>query len=606
MRNPVNVLDNLASKSRESEYKFHRLYRNLYNPEFYLNAYAKIYANDGSMTKGIDEGTIDGMSLEKINNIIQKMKDESYRPNPVRRTYIPKSNGKTRPLGIPSFEDKLVQEVIRVILESIYEGRFSNDSHGFRPNRSCHTALNQVRETFTGVKWFVEGDIKGFFDNIDHHVLIQILRRNIDDEKFIRLIWKFLRAGYMENWVYHNTYSGTPQGGNLSPLLSSIYLNELDSYVCEFKKSFDRGKTRRLNSDHKRLTSKYQRRVEKLREKGDELSTEEKEHLIAEIKELDKQRRNFSYTDPMDEGYKRLQYTRYADDFLIGIIGSKQDAIEVKRVLTNFLADKLKLELSQEKTLITNSSKTAKFLGYEVAITRENSTVKRKGDGAKVRSRQLRCQLYLPKEKWVNKLLKLGALGIDKNNNWKPEHRTQLKDHDDLEIISIYNAEIERFYNYYKLAKNVSVLTNFKYFMQYSMYKTFANKYKTSMSQIITRFNIDGNFGVKYETKSGPKIRFFYDKGFKKTELSKDESTTIDVLPNTRIYNGRSSLVDRLLAGECEWCGATGASIEMHHVRKLKDLKGKAQWEQRMIARRRKTLALCKDCHDSLHAGKLD
>jgi len=212
MRNPIDVLNSLGSKSLNPDYQYERLYRNLYNSEFYMTAYQNIYANTGNMTAGTDGKTIDGMGMERIQKLIVSMKDHSYQPNPARRTYIKKKNGKLRPLGIPSFDDKLVQEIVRMILESIYESTFSNRSHGFRPNRSCHTALKQIQANFTSVKWFIEGDIKSFFDTIDHAVLVNILRKRIHDEYFLSLIWKFLKAGYVENWAYRPTYSGTPQG----------------------------------------------------------------------------------------------------------------------------------------------------------------------------------------------------------------------------------------------------------------------------------------------------------------------------------------------------------------------------------------------------------
>ena len=235
MRTPANVLNSLESKACASNYKYERLYRNLYNPEFYLLAYGNIAKSQGSMTAGVDGQTLDKMSLERINKIIDSIKDKSYQPNPARRKYIQKKNGKLRPLGIPSTDDKLVQEVVRMILEAIYEPTFENCSHGFRPHRSCHTALAQVKKTFTGVKWIVEGDIKACFDNFDHHVLVSLLRRRIADEAFIGLIWKFLKAGYMEQWEYNCTYSGTPQGSGVSPICANIYLSELDRFILEYK-----------------------------------------------------------------------------------------------------------------------------------------------------------------------------------------------------------------------------------------------------------------------------------------------------------------------------------------------------------------------------------
>lgn len=317
------------------------------------------------MTKGTDNKTIDGMSIKRIDTIISKLRDESYQPQPSRRTYIPKKNGKMRPLGIPSFDDKLVQEVVRMILEAIYEGGFSKYSHGFRPNRSCHTALNQIQVTFTGVKWFLEGDIKGFFDNINHNKLIEILSERIKDERFLRLMRKFLRAGYMEDWTYHNTYSGTPQGGIVSPILANIYLDKLDSFMHTLKERFDKGKFRRISDKAYEFEKRRGVLAKKLRNSKNE---EEKSALAEQIKVIDRERLKFPHSDPFDENFKRLWYVRYADDFLVGVIGSKEDAILIKQQ-KEFISNELMLELSEEKTLITHSKKKLKlFFKWGIAF----------------------------------------------------------------------------------------------------------------------------------------------------------------------------------------------------------------------------------------------
>ena len=236
MRSPERVLNSLSEHSKDASYKFERLYRILFNEEMFYVAYQRIYAKEGNMTKGSDGQTIDNMSLKRIEKLIDTLKDETYQPQPSKRVYIPKKNGKKRPLGVPTFNDKLIQEVVRMVLEAIYEGNFEYTSHGFRPNRSCHTALTHIQKEFNGAKWFVEGDIKGFFDNINHDVLINILLERIADERFIRLIRKFMKAGYIEDWQFHNTYSGTPQGGIISPILANIYLDKLDKYIKEYRK----------------------------------------------------------------------------------------------------------------------------------------------------------------------------------------------------------------------------------------------------------------------------------------------------------------------------------------------------------------------------------
>lgn len=240
MQPTIEILDRIRKNSRDNKEEiFTRLYRYLLRPDLYYLAYKNLYANKGAGTKGVNDDTADGFSKEKVDRIIQSLADGTYTPNPVRREYIQKKQNSTkkRPLGIPTFTDKLVQEVLRMILESVYEPIFSNNSHGFRPNRSCHTALKSLKREFSGVSWFIEGDIKGCFDNIDHQVLANVINAKIKDARLIQLIWKFLKAGYMEDWQYHATYSGCPQGGIVSPILANIYLNELDKFVEKPPKS---------------------------------------------------------------------------------------------------------------------------------------------------------------------------------------------------------------------------------------------------------------------------------------------------------------------------------------------------------------------------------
>lgn len=603
MRNPERVLNSLMEHSKTSSYKFERLYRILFNDEMFYVAYQRIYAKEGNMTEGSDGQSIDNMSLSRIEKLISSLKDESYQPQPSRRVYIPKKNGKMRPLGIPAFDDKLVQEVTRMILEAIYEGHFEYTSHGFRPNRSCHTALAQIQKSFSGAKWFIEGDIKGFFDNISHDVLISILKERISDDRFIRLIRKFLNAGYIEDWTFHKTYSGTPQGGIVSPLLANIYLDRLDKYMKEYIVKFDKGEKRRPSRVRKDFENARKRTVRKLKSVEDE---NERAVLIQRIKTEDKERAMFPSCDKMDTAYKRLKYVRYADDFLIGIIGSKQDAKEVKEDIKNFLYEKLKLELSDEKTLITHTEDSARFLGYEIFVRKSNAQ-RRDIAGRLRRTYGKRVYLKISTETMRNKLLDYGVLEFRYQNGkeiWKPKCRSGLIFNDDLEILDRYNREIRGFYNYYSIANNCSELHNFRFIMEYSMYKTFAGKYKSSTRKINAKYRTNGKFTVRFTTKSGAvKERYFYDLGFRRKNPMTDAG--FDIIPYSIFDAGRTSLIDRLKAEKCEMCGAT-EKLVMHHVRKLKNLEGKKSWERHMIARRRKTVAVCHSCHQKIHNGTLD
>ena len=340
MRNPEQVLNILAGHSNEPEYKYERLYRILFNEQMFFAAYQRMYAKPGNMTPGTDGKTEDEMSIDRINKLIESIKDETYSPNPAKRTYIPKKNGKMRPLGIPSFEDKLVQEVVRMVLEAIYERHFEWTSHGFRPNRSCHTALKSLQNNFNGAKWFIEGDIKGFFDNIDHNVLIEIMKGRIADDRFLRLIRKFLNAGYMEEWQFNKTYSGTPQGGIISPILANIYLDKFDKYMNEYANKFNKGTVRSRNKDICKLNSRVHYLKRRINEVED---VNVRTRMVEELHEKQKRILTMPSGNDMDRNFRRLRYLRYADDFLIGVIGTKNECETIKADITKFMQEKLRL-----------------------------------------------------------------------------------------------------------------------------------------------------------------------------------------------------------------------------------------------------------------------
>lgn len=604
MQNSEIVLYNLSKQAKNENYVFNKIYRNLYNKDLYYRAYANIYANKGSATKGIDDSTADGFGDELIEELIEKLKDESYQPKPVRRIYIPKKDGKKRPLGIPTFKDRILQEIVRMILEAIYEPNFSNNSHGFRPKRSCHTALTQIKNTFAGTKWFVEGDIKGYFDNINHHVMIKILRERIKDEKMIRLIWKFLRAGYLEDWRYNKTFSGTPQGGIISPLLANIYLDKFDSWVensliPEMNKGTAR--SRKRNPEYRKI----EHQVRKIKKQANETDNEkERLDLISEYNEMRRTMLSMPYYDGMNEGYVSIKYVRYADDFLMSVHGSKEDSQMVKEKVGKYLNDELDIELSLEKTLITYGVKGAKFLNYQISIRDEESTKKVNGLARRVRHGSV--QLLIP-EGTIEKTIIKNRLVQDLNaKEWKTLHRPALLGLSALEIVETYNAELRGIYNYYSLAENVAVkMGQLHYVMEYSCLKTLAGKYKSSISKMKHKYRQGKNWGIPYETKDGNRIAYFYNKGYSKKNTNTD--TKVDMLHNQYVYRASGEMEQRLKANACELCSNSGDKYkyEVHHINKLKNLKGKSLWEINMLARKRKTLIVCQKCHQDIHAGRL-
>lgn len=596
MRNPEKILNSLCLHSKDLNYKFERLYRILFNEEMFFVAYQRIYAKPGNMTSGTDGYTIDQMSILRIEKLIESLKDESYKPNPARRVYIPKKNGKMRPLGIPSFGDKLVQEVVKMVLEAIYEGHFEDTSHGFRPARSCHSALISLQKGFTGAKWFIEGDIKGFFDNINHEVLVNILAKRINDERFLRLIHKFLNAGYVEQWTYKPTFSGTPQGGIISPILANIYLDEFDKYMAEYIQKFNKGNRRREHKEYR----KYVNRAWYLKRQISETeNVEAKAKLLSEYHDVGIKLRSLPCTMEMDFNYRRMRYVRYADDFLIGVIGTKAECEQIKTDITLYMSERLKLELSAEKTLITNAQDKAKFLGFDISTPKRADGVRNSNGILKRRNDKL-VSLNIAKETWIKRLKDYGAAClyvIDGKEVWKPSPRRELLRKSDEMIVAQFNSEIRGFYNYFGIANNAAYnMWKFYYFMEYSLYKTLAMKHRSSIAKLKKKHQKGKDFVITYRTKKGEERSITFVKGsFKRKKENLFYDATHDLIPQKLHGMSETALIDRLKNGICELCGEKGKLV-MHHVRKLSEQKGDTPWNKLMLKRRRKTLAVCPKC----------
>ena len=583
MQSAATVLDVLRERGRRS-LPLNELYRQLFNPQLYLLAYGRIYANKGAMTPGATQETVDGMSQAKIGRIIDAMRHERYRFAPVRRVRIPKKDGKTRPLGLPGWSDKLVGEVVRLLLEAYYEPTFSDRSHGFRPRRGCHTALREIASTWTGTAWFIEGDIADCFGSLDHDLMIGILSEKIHDNRFLRLVRNMLTAGYLEDWKWGATLSGAPQGGVASPILSSIYLHKLDEFVEKVLiPEYTRGGRRARNPAYLDL----QNRLAKARRRGDR----------AQARELRRQMVSLPSADPGDPGYRRLRYCRYADDHLLGFTGPKAEAEEIKQRLAEFLRDELKLELSASKTLITHArTGAARFLGYEITVQHNDSKATR-------RRRTVNGQVALRLPLDVIKAKSAPYL-----HRGKPAKQKALTNGDDYTIVATYGAIYRGIVQYYLLAGDVYRLHRLRWVMETSMLKTLAGKHHSSMSKMAARHKakIATPHGLRtcFEARIERDGRQPLVARFGEIPLHRRKTATVLDRQPIRADYPHKELLTRLLADTCEICQQAG-EVQVHHIRKLKELGTpgplQPQWARAMATRRRKTLVLCAACHDLVH-----
>jgi group II intron reverse transcriptase/maturase len=584
MQSAETVLGVLRERGRKG-LPLDELYRQLFNPHLYLLAYGRIYSNHGAMTPGVTQETVDGMSLGKIGRIIDAVRHERYRFSPARRAYIPKKNGKLRPLGMPTWSDKLLGEVVRLLLEAYYEPQFSARSHGFRPGLGCHTALGEVARTWTGTTWFIEGDVADCFGSLDHEIMIKILAEKIHDNRFLRLMRNMLRAGYLEDWRWNATLSGAPQGGVVSPILSNIYLHRLDDFAENtLIPEYTRGESRTRNKEYEKVRCAHAR----ARKKGDR----------QKARELRRKQARLPSVDCDDPGYRRLHYARYADDTLFGFTGPRAEAEEIKERLTTFMRDELQLELSGQKTLITHArTGAAKFLGYEIT-TQHSGTSGRKTINGSIALRvpipviKAKCSPYL-------------ARG-------KPAAQTALHNRSDHDIVAAYGAQYRGIVQYYLLAGDVHRMDRLRWVMETSLLKTLAAKHRSTVAKTAARYK------ATIETPHGPRTCFEAVRirdgnqkplvaRFGGIPLKRQKTAILTDRAPGRDTHPRKEIITRLLRNACELCQQSG-QVQVHHVARLADLAspgpGQPAWARLMAAKRRKTLVVCPPCHDQIHAER--
>lgn len=600
----ANTVQQRLETLRKRNSKYHNainkdLYRLLCRKDFLSACYQSIKSKAGNMTPGTDGITLDGYSEEVLEEVIADLKDQSWQFKPVRQKYIPKANGKLRPLGIPAPRDKIVQKGIERILSAIYEPTFSESNHGFRIQRSCHSALRTIRSTWSGMKWVVEGDIEGCYDNVDHSILIGILRRKIQDERFINLIWKLLRAGFEEERVLKSSNKGCPQGGIVSPVLANIYLHDLDTFAQKLVDKYTYGE-RKANSEYERLRGKRDRLRYYRDANGKYLARPKSEIPMHEVRRLSKEMSKLPSKEPMDENYKRLSYVRYADDWVIGITGSKDFAKDIREKVRVFLLEHLKLNLSSEKTHISHlSSDGANFLGYRIksggAGTYSGRAIaksKTSDLGGSKRTVGWQPKLFVPMDKVIR--------GLSEKNfctsNGFPTKKKGWIVYDDDVIIARYNSVLRGIRNYYAPADNLATSMNrINYIVKYSCAHTLAAKHRTRISKQLRRK--DPNSIKELLDEVPGKVNPWDFRGAKVNEISLEQAFT-SFAARTRV----------LSSNKCAICESK-YKLEMHHVKALR--KGgvnlKDNYMLAMMQRiNRKQICVCRECHTKIHAGKYD
>lgn len=587
-------LSKLRELNANPEWQNVDLYRLMFQSDLYILAYERIKSSPGNMTAGVDGSTIDGFSMTTIENIIRSMRDQSFVFTRARRKYIPKANGKLRPLGIPSPKDKVVQEVIRLILESIYDGdtpSFKDTSHGFRSGRGTHSCLKVIRG-WHSVSWFIEGDIKSCFDLIDHGKLMEILRKRIKDERFIDLIWKALRAGYMEGYTPMDSLSGTPQGSIVSPILANIFLHELDCFVESLIAKHDKGERKRANPAYTAIV-KERRRIKS----GRKLATPET------LRQLEQQMRKIPSLMHDDPNFVRVKYARYADDWIIGLDGSKALAEELKKEIKDFLADTLKLTLSDEKTHIRNArNEEAFFLGTTLRIGVKGAEPKHTrvktatGKEFVKRTTGHTTRMEAPIQKLIGRLAERGFCSKDGTPLCKRGWIYLDLD----QIVKQYNSVLEGVRNYYSFADNYIVLKHIQHILQQSALHTFCRKLQVRKPTVYKRFG--PNLAIPVRDKEGKVVKTVSLKlsnDWKPNRMRFQEGETMDKAHTHFTLRTRSKLEE-----DCCICGET-EGIEMHHLRHVR--KGKSTGFARVMSSlNRKQVPVCGKCHQRIHDGVYD
>lgn len=588
------AINKLSQKDKNWKHK--DIFRILNNDEIWLAAYEKLKSNKGAITPGSTPQTMDGMSLARLKRLKEQVCSEQYNFKNVKLTYIPRADGRKRPLGLPTANDKIVQEVIRLILEAIYEPVFSELSFGFRSGRGCHDALAHVEEKFRWVDYVIEGDIEQAYPTINHHILIKILNKRIKDPRFVRLIWKLLRCGVLIEERSVLLKKGMPQGSIASPILSNIYYHELDEFIQKIMINTSTPKSDLKSSAYKSLEHQISKINKEM--KSHEQHSYARQELAKKLKALRTKRLE---TPSLKDKAIRIEYVRYADDWMIGVAGDKDLVIKIKNDVDYFMKNTLEQRLSPTKTMITNLRVgNVNFLGYEIFLPKNRPIREYKGKGVRtIRRGQPELRFDIPVANVTKRLAEKGYLKKLKNEI-RPISRASYAVLEDQVIVSHYRSLWLGIFNYYSGCTNRGRLQYIHYLLHMSCAMTLGHRHRLSCSKIFKKHGKGLTIKIPDTKKT---VSFPYKTTWRLSEKKwykgKRISFTLDRYAN---------IVARSSIGlPCIICDSNIGLCEMHHVKHVRKqgfrYKG---FRHQMALLNRKQVPLCKDCHRKVHAGLYD
>jgi len=533
------------------------------NRDFLIGCYLNIRSKRGNMTRSLTPETLDSIDMRWFDKVVHTFRNGKFAFRPSRRSYIPKSNEKLRPLTIPSPRDKIIQEGMRILLECIFNAQFCESSHAFRPGRGCRTALNQIRLHFGKSNWFIEGDIDQQYSSIDHNILVSRLREKIQDEPFIDLVYKYMRLGYGEKPNETTPMKlGLIQVGLISPILSNIYMHPFDEWMEDI------------------LIPKYTKII--------------RQHGCAVDKLIGTSIAN-------DHNFGRVSYVRYVDDFLIGVIGSKETCTKIREEIKVFLKKHLAMNLNIDKTHITHATtEKALFLGYDISCTPKSKMPIRYDSRKRLVRRTTQTIMNAPIKRVVERLRLKGFL----NRNDQPTRCGRYINMDLWNIVESYKSIERGVINYYSMANNYSRLAaRVHYSLKYSCALTIGSKMKLkTMRGTFKRYGKNLKIKVRDKSISYPNILF--KRPYKSIDDRPNDNLSFEEYFESLVYRHKRHVGN--LVGPCTVCGSPD-NIEVHHVRALKHISKKRDWLSMTMAKfARKQVAVCKSCHIKIHKGTYD